>query len=120
MMDIVGMPMLFHVVNRVKQARTIDLVVVATTDHSDDDMIDNFCQQETIPCFRGNLDDVLDRYYQAACHFEADVIVRLTADCPLLDGLIIDKVVHRFFSGNFDYVANLLEYTYPDGLDTEV
>ena len=120
MMDIVGRPMLFHVVNRVKQARTINLVVVATTGHSDDDMIDNFCRQEAIPCFRGSLDDVLDRYYQAAQYFKADVIVRLTADCPLLDPVIIDKVVQNFHSGDFDYVANVLEYTYPDGLDTEV
>lgn len=120
MIDVAGRPMLFYVVNRVQQARNIDVVTVATSNHPDDDTIEKFCLKENIPCFRGSLDDVLDRYYQAACYFDAEVVVRLTADCPLLDPHIIDKVVQTFHAGNYDYVANLLEYTYPDGLDTEV
>jgi len=120
MLDIVGRPMLFHVVNRVRQARTLDLVVVATTDRPDDDTVDDFCRQESIPCFRGNLDDVLDRYYQAARHFHADAIVRITADCPMLDPEVIDRVVNAFLELDVDYVSNTLECTYPDGLDVEV
>lgn len=120
MTDIVGKPMLLHVVNRVKQAHSVDLVVIATSTHPDDDVIEHFCHQESISCFRGSLNDVLDRYYQAACYFKADVIVRLTADCPLLDPAVIDKVIQAFHASNLNYVANVLEYTYPDGLDTEV
>ena len=119
MAPIAGKPMLFHVVNRAQQAKMIDLVVVATTVHGDDDAVAAFCSSENIQCIRGSLDDVLDRYYQAARYFNAEVIVRLTADCPLLDPLVIDKVVEAFHQGDFDYAANVVECTYPDGLDTE-
>ncbi|MCG6537766.1 MAG: acylneuraminate cytidylyltransferase, partial [Syntrophales bacterium LBB04] len=83
MANINGKPMLYHVVERTKRSKMIDLVTVATSEHSDDDIIESFCKENSIACFRGKLDDVLDRYYQAAMHFHADVIVRLTADCPL-------------------------------------
>ena len=119
MMDISGKPMLFHVVRRVRQAKTIDLVVVATSTHPEDNTIEEFCRGFNILCFRGSLDDVLDRYFQAACQYEADIIARLTADCPLLDHDVIDQVVTAFHSGNVDYASNALECTYPDGLDTE-
>jgi len=120
MMDISGEPLLGRVVRRTRQARTLNLVVVATTDQPVDDVVQQFCREAGILCFRGNEDDVLDRFYQAAKQFEADVIVRLTADCPLLDPLVIDKVVRTFCAGDYDYVSNTLEPTYPDGLDTEV
>jgi spore coat polysaccharide biosynthesis protein SpsF len=118
--DIAGQPMLMRVVRRAQQTKSIDAVVVITSTHADDDAIAIFCQEHGIACFRGSLDDVLDRYYQAASHFQADFIVRLTADCPLLDPKIIDKVVQTFHQGTFDYVSNTLECTYPDGLDTEI
>lgn len=118
--DIAGQPMLSHVIGRAKKARFLDLVAVITSTHEDDNAIAIFCQEHSIAYFRGSLDDVLDRYYQAAIHFGADIIVRLTADCPLLDPEVIDKVVHTFHQGNFDYVSNTLECTYPDGLDTEI
>ncbi|MGA2331292.1 MAG: glycosyltransferase family protein [Syntrophales bacterium] len=120
MMDIAGKPMLFHVVSRVQKAQKIDHVVVATSNHYEEDTIEKFCRRESISCFRGSLDDVLDRYYRAASLFAAEVIVRLTADCPLLDHDLIDQVVHAFHSGHADYASNALECTYPDGLDTEV
>jgi spore coat polysaccharide biosynthesis protein SpsF len=112
--------MLHHVVTRTRQARTLGLVSVATSDEPADDVIEGFCRAEEVPCFRGSRPDVLDRYHGAARHFAADIIVRLTADCPLLDPAIIDKVVETFLAGEFDYVSNVLEPTYPDGLDTEV
>ena len=71
-------------------------------------------------CFRGSEQDVLDRFYQAARANQADVIVRITADCPLIDPAVIDKVLLRFERGDCDYVCNVERYTYPDGLDTEV
>jgi spore coat polysaccharide biosynthesis protein SpsF len=120
MADLAGKPLLDHVVRRAQQARTLDLVAVATSDQPTDDVVARFCQEAGIPCFRGSEDDVLDRYYQAAKHFQAHVIVRLTADCPLLDPAVIDKVVQAFHAGDYDYVSNTLEPTYPDGLDTEV
>jgi len=120
MADVAGNPMLYHVVRRAQQARTLDLVVVVTSDRPTDDVVARFCRKAEIPCFRGSEEDVLDRYYQAAKRFEADVIVRLTADCPLLDSAVIDKVVRVFQRGDYDYVSNALEPSYPNGLDTEV
>jgi spore coat polysaccharide biosynthesis protein SpsF len=120
LMDISGKPLLHIVCSRAKMARNLDLVAVATTDRPVDDQIQRLCERLGIPCFRGNEDDVLDRYYQAAKQIEADVIVRLTADCPLLDPTVIALVVDTFRSGNFDYVSNAIDPTYPDGLDTEV
>ena len=118
--DIAGQPMLLRVIRRAKQAKSIDLVAVITSIHEDDDAIEILCKGNGIACFRGSLDDVLDRYYQAAIYFQADIVVRLTADCPLLDPKIIDKVVQNFHKGTFCYVSNVLECTYPDGLDTEI
>lgn len=118
--DIAGLPMLLQVVQRAKQANFIKFVAVVTSTHAADDAIEGFCQEHGIPCFRGSLDDVLDRYYQAASHFQAEAVVRLTGDCPLLDPQIIDKVIQTFYQGGFDYVSNALECTYPDGLDTEI
>jgi spore coat polysaccharide biosynthesis protein SpsF len=118
--DVCGRPLLHYVISRVRQARTLNLFAVATSDQSTDDVIENFCQANAVNCFRGSQNDVLDRYYCAAKHFQADIIVRLTADCPLLDPAIIDKVVDKFLAGNFDYCSNTQEPSYPDGLDTEV
>ena len=117
--DIVGRPMLWHVVNRVKQSKLVDRVVVATSNKAGDDPIADFCNREGHACFRGSEDNVLDRYYQAARHFDAETVVRITADCPLVDGQVIDEVVECFNKGEFDYTTNTLERTYPDGLDTE-
>ena len=118
--DLSGRPMLWHVVNRVRGARRLDRVVVATTDRAVDDPIARFCAQENISCFRGDEHDVLDRFYQAARADHADVVVRITADCPLIDPAVIDKVLERFQRGDCDYASNAIRYTYPDGLDTEV
>jgi len=115
-----GEPMLYHVIKRAQKAKNINLVVVATSTASEDDQIETFCNEEGIRCFRGNETDVLDRYYQTAIANDADVIVRLTADCPVLDSDVVDKVVDIFLEGKYDYVSNTIKPTYPDGLDTEV
>jgi glutamate-1-semialdehyde aminotransferase/spore coat polysaccharide biosynthesis protein SpsF (cytidylyltransferase family) len=117
--DVAGRPLLLHVVERVQRARRVDKVVVATTDQAADDPIATLCQQGGIQYFRGCEDDVLDRFYRTAQASTADVVVRITADCPLIDPAVIDKVVTRFQLGDCDYVSNTLRYTYPDGLDTE-
>lgn len=118
--DIAGQPMLWHVVNRLRAARTVDEVVVATSTESADDAIVAFCRQEHVACFRGSEADVLDRFYQAATHHGAGVIVRITADCPLIDPHIVDKVVQAYLEQPCDYAANIVHNSYPDGLDTEV
>ena len=118
--DLAGRPMLYHVIKRAEQARGIDQVVVATSDLPKDDAIAQYCEELGTPCVRGSEEDVLDRYIKAARQFDADPIVRLTADCPLLDPNVIDRVIQVFKEGNYDFVSNALEPTFPDGLDNEV
>lgn len=120
LMEIVGHPMLWHVVDRVRQAETLDKVVVATSDDPSDHAIAFFCKREGIPCFQGSKDDVLDRYYRAAEWIGADVIVRITADCPLIDPDVVDDIVKYYMEGDYDYVSNTAPPTFPDGLDAEV
>lgn len=122
--DIHGKPMLAWVVERTRKASSVSEVMVATTSDPSDDMIEQVCRQMNVPCFRGNIYDVLDRYYQAAREAQADVIVRITADCPLIDAGLIDMVVQRFLEEKVDFAANRLpppyQRTYPIGLDVEV
>jgi len=118
--DLCGKPVLWRVVTRVRGASKVDRVVVATTDRGIDDPVARFCEEQGIACFRGSEEDVLDRFYQAAQAHHADVIVRITADCPLIDAAVIDRILERFGQGDCDYVSNIFRYTYPDGLDTEV
>ena len=97
LMDIAGKPMLAHVVERTRRAKWLDEVVVATTTEEEDQPIVSFCENAQIPFFRGSEYDVLDRYYQAAQYFKAEVVVRITADCPLIDPVVIDDVIEKFF-----------------------
>ena len=127
-LDINGEPMLAHVIKRAKRAKLVDEVVLATTTDPSDDPIAEFCAERGYNFTRGSLNDVLDRYYQAAREYNAEVIVRLTADCPVLDADIVDETVNRLLEirnqGLVDFVANRLPppmgRTFPIGLDTEV
>jgi spore coat polysaccharide biosynthesis protein SpsF len=94
---IAGQPMLNWVVERARRAATLDQIVVATTTDPSDDPLADFCLQQGLPYFRGDLYDVLDRYYQASRCFGASVIVRITADCPLIDPQVVDRTVRAFF-----------------------
>jgi len=122
--DLGGEPVLARVINRVRRAQTISDVVVATTTDPADDPVAAFCQRHAIPVFRGSQFDVLDRYYKAAREHKADVVVRITADCPMIDPQEIDRVVTAFLEGEFDFAANRLpppaQRTSPIGMDTEV
>jgi spore coat polysaccharide biosynthesis protein SpsF len=122
--DIGGKPMLYRVVVRARRARTLGQVVVATTSESGDDPIAAYCEQHGFACYRGHPSDVLDRYYQAACRYDAKTIVRLTADCPVIDPLEIDRTLAAFFEAQVDFAANRLpppwKRTTPIGMDTEV
>ncbi len=118
--DICGKPMLWQVINRVCRVPSIDRVLVATSKNPADNPIASFCSENNVQCFRGSEEDVLDRYYQSAKEFNADGIVRITADCPLIDPEVVSKVINTYLEGTYDYVSNTLRYTYPDGQDVEV
>lgn len=118
--EIEGRPMLWHVIQRVKRAKLVDRVVVATSTAPADDAIEKMCRESDVPCYRGSENDVLDRYYHAARAEKASQVVRITADCPLIDPEVIDRVVQRFQRGDLDYASNAMVRTYPDGLDTEI
>ncbi len=122
--DIAGEPMLVRVVDRVRAAKGIDDVVVATSDRPADDAVAALCEGRGIACFRGHETDVLARFHGAATARGATVVVRITADCPLMDGAVLDKVVAAYHAGQsgepVDYATNVIRYTYPDGLDVEV
>ncbi|HZU86470.1 MAG TPA: glycosyltransferase family protein [Anaerolineaceae bacterium] len=122
--DIGGQSMLERMITRVQRSQRINRIVIATTIDPSDAPIAELCQSKGWPFFRGNLYDVLDRYYQAALEFKASTIVRLTADCPLIDPTIIDLTLEQFFQAGVDFAANRLpppwHRTYPIGMDTEV
>jgi spore coat polysaccharide biosynthesis protein SpsF len=123
LLPIKGKPMLERVVRRVGTARTIDETVVATTTEIRDDAIAEFCGRGLCTVFRGSEEDVLDRYMKAARAFDADVIVRITSDCPLIDQTSIDQTISCFLgsSPRVDYASNTLPpRTFPRGLDVEV
>ncbi len=137
LLDLGGKPMLEWVVERTRRAQLVNQVVVASTLDPSDDPIFEFCNQKDYRVGRGSVNDVLDRYYQTAKHFHANVVVRITADCPLIDPGLIDEAVRLLLSDTgaldlrmklsatrFDFVANRLPppwgRTYPIGLDVEV
>ena len=119
--DIAGVPMLGRVVDRVKQAHTIGTVVVATTTKQRDDGLGAYAATLDVEVYRGDEDDVLDRYYQAATLHKLDVIVRITSDCPLIDPGLADRVIQPLLApgSQVDYSANTLRRTFPRGLDVE-
>lgn len=118
MREVSGKTILGHVVSRLKAATLIDTVAVATTTERSDDIIESWCAENYVPVYRGSLNDVLDRYYQAALRFSAKTVVRITSDCPLIDPELVDRIVEKFSEGGYDHVS--VGPTYPDGLDAEV
>lgn len=122
LLPLLDQPLLWWDVHRVRQSRLIDEVVIATTTDSRDDAIVALCSTEGWAYFRGSEDDVLDRYYQAAQAYQANVIVRITSDCPLIDPQTMDYVISAFHAAApaVDYASNSIVRTYPRGLDTEV
>ncbi|HUJ90052.1 MAG TPA: glycosyltransferase family protein [Syntrophorhabdales bacterium] len=112
-----GKSALWHVVDRLNRAKELKEIIVATTTNQEDDVVVKFCEENGIRWFRGSENDVLDRYYQAAKAFTADPIIRITADCPVVDPVIVDEVIEGFFAGNYDVYR--LGGEFPDGLDCE-
>jgi spore coat polysaccharide biosynthesis protein SpsF len=117
---VLGRPMLARQIERVLRSRRIDKFVVATSTDGGDDAIHAVCAEAGVDCFRGSLENVLDRFHSAAKACAPEHVVRLTGDCPLADPSVIDALVRFYLEGGFDYASNVLEPTFPDGLDAEV
>ena len=115
---LLGEPVLARMLERVKRAKKLDMIVVATTDRPEDDATAELAKKCGVQVFRGSEQDVLDRFYRAATEAHADTVVRLTGDCVLHDPQVIDEVVERFFGKKLDYTSTPANY--PEGLDTEV
>ncbi len=120
LMEIVGKPVLWHLVDRLSKSRFIDIIVIATSDKEEDKPILKLSQDMDVGSFAGSAIEVLDRYYQAARKYNAETVVRVTADCPLIDPELVDKIIGIYLesNGQLDYVRKGLSY--PDGLDVEV
>lgn len=111
---------LSHVIDRCRSIKLADEIVVATTILPTDDSIEKEALQLGAKCYRGSEDDVLSRYFEAATECNADVIVRITSDCPLIDPYVSNEIINRFLTNEVDYCSNTIIRSYPRGLDTEV
>jgi len=120
LMPCVGRPMLDLMVERVRRSRYLDAIVVATTVNATDDPIVNLAQKLGIRFFRGSEFNVVGRVTAAMQEIQADIIVQLTSDCPLIDPQIIDQLLRIYASNDFDHVSNTILRSYPDGLDVQV
>ncbi|MBT9585614.1 glycosyltransferase family protein [bacterium] len=118
--EVQGKSLLEHQCERLSRCKSLSRQVVATTTLEADQAIVQQCEDMGVACFRGSESDVLERYQFAAVAFQAEVVVRLTSDCPLVDPHVVDQVVHLYLDSHFDYVSNCQRRTYPRGLDCEV
>ncbi|MCU0424229.1 MAG: glycosyltransferase family protein [Candidatus Kapabacteria bacterium] len=109
-----------RVVHQLSGSKRINHIVLATSIDASDDPLVSWARRTRTEYMRGSLHDVLDRYYRTATHFKADIVVRITADCPLIDPVIVDSVIERLLEGDCDYAANVNPPTFPDGYDSEV
>ena len=119
---ICGKTVLEHDIDRLRRIKNIDEIIIATTTLKRDNAIVKECERLGVKCFRGSEEDVLSRYYYAAKENNADVVVRVTSDCPLIDPEVSEKIIQYYLDNKdkYDYVSNTIERTYPRGLDTEV
>jgi spore coat polysaccharide biosynthesis protein SpsF len=122
MMDIVGKPMLWHIINRVQRSQLLDEIVVATTTRKEDSVIAALAAECGTGVFLGSDWDVLDRYYRCAKKARTGTVVRITADDPFKDPAVTDLMVRTYLDhkGGVDYVSNTIRPTFPEGLDVEV
>lgn len=119
--EVGGQPMLKQQIRRLRQCRAVDEIMLATTTNSTDDPIVEFARNENVRCFRGSEQDVLSRYLGAAEQSKADVVVRSTSDCPLIDPEVTDSIIRELIdnAGECDYASNTEIRTFPRGLDVE-
>jgi len=119
---VMGKPLLEYQIERLRQVPSAADIVVATTEKDNDNEIVQFCEEKGVNVFRGSENDVLARFYGAAKKFDGDCIVRVNSDCPLIDPIVVSKVISEFHNNidKYDYVSNILKPTYPIGMHTEV
>lgn len=121
---LLGVPMMQRQIERILRSQSLDKLIVATSTDQTDDAIASLCKSLSVECYRGSLTDVLDRLYNASVAAGAvsptDHIVRLTADCPLFDASVLDRLVQLHAKGDFDYSSNAHVPSFPDGLDCEI
>ena len=115
-----GKTVIEHILTRVRAAKRVDALCVATTTNATDDAVAAIAHACGAAVYRGSEDDVLDRFYQAAKETQADTIIRITADDPFKDPQVIDEIVQTYEQGGLDYVSNTMQPTYPEGIDVEV
>ncbi|MCD4761752.1 glycosyltransferase family protein [bacterium] len=117
---IAGKEVLWHVVERCKKSKLANEVIVATSEEASDNIVYNYCKTKKIDVFRGNLNNVLKRFYDCAKKYKLDMIIRITSDCPFIDAEIIDNSIKLFKNCDAKYVSNCLNRTFPRGLDCEI
>jgi len=120
MREMRGVPMIELMLGRLSKARRIDQIILATSDDPKNLPLVEHVRSLGYEVFRGSESDVLDRFYQAARHYKADAVIRVTGDCPLIDPHLVDEVIAEYQKGGVDYVSNTLPATFPDGLDVEI
>lgn len=120
--EVMERQLLQYLIERLRALELVDEIVIATTTNSEDQQIVDFCHIEQMPLFRGSSENVLERFYLAAKTFKADVVVRITADCPLIDPKLVDQVIKYYLENypKYDYVSNSHVRSFPIGMDTEV
>ena len=116
---ILGVPMLIRQIERLMRVKYVDKLLVATSDESSDNPIEDMCNKHGVECFRGSLNDVLDRFYQVAKIYKPEHVIRFTGDCPLIVPEIVDRLISLHLYGGFDYTTLSKPPTFPDGLDAE-
>lgn len=109
-----------YVIERLKFCKEVDNIVLATTTSEKDDVLRDYAVNKEISLFRGSEEDVLSRYYNAAERYKADLVIRITSDCPLIDPKIVDEVIRKHIESDADYTSNTIKRTYPRGFDVEV
>jgi spore coat polysaccharide biosynthesis protein SpsF len=120
LLEAAGKPLLEHMIERLRQVRGLDAIVIATTEEASSDPIAELADRLDVGCFRGSEEDVLARVLGAAQADGAELIVEATGDCPLIDPRVIERVLDRFLEGDVDYCSNTVERTYPRGMDVQV
>lgn len=120
LLPILGAPALEHLINRLKQSKFVDAIVVATTINAADDPIVALAGRLGVGVYRGSENDVLERVLKAAQSVQADIIVEITGDCPAVDPQLVDRGIEEFFDHNVDYASNTIKPTFPNGFDVQV
>ena len=120
LLKVMNKPLLMHLVNRIKKVSSIDEIIIATTTNPKDNKIINFCKKNNLSYFRGSEENVMERVLFTAIKFKVDVIVGITADCPIIDHRLISLCLNTYLNNRVDFVSNANLRSYPDGMDVQV